>query len=458
MIFIPQIVRNFFGARSQVDIATSASPSEAASGATSPSTEQGRRPTPENQTKALYSALTIDYSLRATINDIRTMDRADGRVKRVHARVARDVTRGGLVMLQSDPASKIAKEWGAFVKRLQLDNSAKLRSDARGLLMEGNLPLQWVIDADLKSVVACVRMPTETMRPNVGVHGRFNDVAAAYSQMDLNTGMDLCSFALWQLTMARLDPDNFDDMMSMGRPFIDASREVWRKLRMTDTDLVIRRKHRSPLRLSHILENASEEELGQYQQRIELNKDLITTDFYSNKKGAVTAVQGDASLGDVQDVLYLLDTFFAGTALPKGMMGYTDGMARDILEDLKRDYFDEVDQLQDILAWVYNQGFRLHLLLRGINPDAETYTLTFKERRTETLSQTTDRALKLKAVGLPQSMVWEELGYNPASVEERRTADAANYDPYPDATQTSKVKITPGNAPKGDSATSVSHP
>ena len=241
------------------------------------------------------------------------------------------------------------------------------------------MPYQWVVDPTLRAVVAGVRMPTESIRPNVGVNDRFTDMSKAYTQMDLSTGNELCHFGLWQMTLARLDPDNYDDMLCMGRPFVDASREVWRKLNMTDTDLVIRRKHRSPLRLSHVLEGADKAELKQYQDDIEANKDLVTTDFYQNKKGAVTAVQGDANLGDIEDVLYLLDTFFAGTPLPKGMMGYTDGMARDILEDLKRDYYDEVDQLQDILADVYRVGFTLHLLLKGINPESENYTITFKE-------------------------------------------------------------------------------
>lgn len=445
---------------------TAAEPSITASGGQSATdTEQGRRPTPEHQQRAMYASLTIDYGLRATIHDMRKMDRQDGRVKRVHSRVARDVTRGGLVMQHNDPNSKIAKEWANFAARLQLTKAEKLKSDARGLLMEGNLPYQWVADGG--DVVAGIRMPTETIRPNVGVDGRFTDVRQAYTQMDINAGGELCHFGLWQLTLARLDPDNFDDMLSMGRPFLDANREVWRKLMMTDTDLVIRRKQRAPLRLSHVLEGATEEEMNKYIAETEANKDLVTTDFYQNKKGAVTAVQGDANLGDIEDVTYLLDCFFAGTPLPKGMMGFTDGMARDILEDLKRDYFDEVDQLQDILSAVYEQGFRLQLLLKGINPESEQYKITFKERRTETLTQTTDRALKLKALALPRSMVWEELGYNAAEVEARRVADEANYDPYPgdgneaghdhasgDGVQ--NVTITERNGRKGESATHVS--
>lgn len=422
-------------------------------GATS---ESGRRSTPENQIRAMYRQFYVDYDLRATILDIRQMDQADGRVKRIHARVARDVTRGGLVLLQTDPESPLRAEWDRFVRRLQLNRAEKLKSDARGLLKEGNLPMQWVLDA-AGNVVSAVRMPTETMRPNVGINGQFLDPRAAYTQMDLTNGVELATFPLWQLTLARLDPENFDDMGALGRPFLDASREIWRKLRMTDTDLVIRRKHRAPLRLSHVLEGATPEELQAYQDRVEANAELIQTDFYLNKKGAVTAVQGDAALGEIQDVLYLLDSFFAGTPLPKGLMGYTDGMARDILEDLKRDYYDEVDQLQDTLAWVYEFGFRLQLLLKGINPDAEEFKVTFAERRTETATQTVDRALKLSALGLPKSMVWEEVGYNPATVEARRESDAAHYDPYPEDGAAPTVKITPGNGRKGESATDLGH-
>ena len=291
----------------------------------------------------------------------------------------------------------------------------------------------------------------------MGVNGLFTNVQTAYTQMDLATGQDLAVFPLWQLTLARQDPDNYDDLSCLGRPFMDASREIWRKLAMTATDLVIRRHHRSPMRLAHTLEGASPEELDRYQQGVEANKDLITTDFYSNKKGGVAAVQGDATMGEIGDVVYLLDTFFAGSPLPKGLAGYTDGLARDILEDLKRDYYDEVDQIQDVLAIVYQQGFRLHLLLQGINADAEEFAVHFAERRTETLNQTTDRALKLKALQLPQSMVWEELGYNAADVEKRREDDAKNYEPYPTDAHIPAVKVTPGNAPKGESATSVSN-
>ena len=440
--------------------ATAATPN----GQASPSvrdTEVGRRPTPENSMKYLYRLMWVDPEVRQSILDIREMDRLDGRVKRIHSRVARDTVKGGLVFTQTAPQRSLLKEWQGFAHRLQLHRVEKLKSDARGLAMEGNLPLQWVID-DALNVIAAVRMPSETILPNVDEGGRFKDVADAFWQIDLMSGTKLTGFPLWQLFLCRFDPDSFDDVGAMGRPFLDASRDPWRKLRMTEEDLVIRRRTRAPLRLAHVLKGASKGELDAYQESVENDKGEITTDFYLNKEGGVTALQGDANLGEINDVVHLLDTFFAGSPFPKGLMGYTDGLARDILEDLKRDYYEEVDVFQDTLAFAYAEGFRLHLLLKGIVPDPEEYGISFAERRTETPNQVADRMLKWKALAIPQDVVDEEMGFNPETMRQRREAAAKQVDPYPGGPGSigqppvpGKVSITPGNAPKGESMTSI---
>ncbi|MDP3425474.1 MAG: hypothetical protein Q8S32_17170 [Burkholderiaceae bacterium] len=425
------------------------------------SSERGRRANPEDQVKYLYRMMWVDPDLRQAILDVREMDKLDGRVRRIHSRIARDVVKGGLVMQIPEGSEKLATLWADFQRRMQLNRVEKLKSDARGLVMEGNLPLQWVLDRD-HNVVSGVRMPSETILPNVDPNGRFTDVRKAYTQMDLTTGAELASFPLWQLFVARFDPDNFDDMGSLGRPFLDAVRTTWRKIVMTEEDLVIRRRVRAPLRLAHVLKGATEPEIEKYRAQVEKDQGEITTDYYMNREGGVTAIQGDAKLDQTADIVHLLDTFFSGSPLPKGMMGYTDGMARDILEDLKRDYFDEVDVIQDTLSFAYEQGFRLELLLKGINPDDFDFTITFAERRTETPNQTADRGLKLQALGFPQGMVWEELGYDASYVRKRKDWEAENFDPYPEPDKIgvpggAKVSITPGNGRKGESGTSISN-
>lgn len=431
-------------------------------------TERGLRTTPEKQAEYLTRLMWVDQNVRQAILDIREMDRLDGRVKRIHRRIARDTIKGGLMLTQPVESRVLRREWDAFVRRVQIDRVEKLKSDGLGLVMEGNLPLQWVLDAD-RAVVGAVRMPSETILPYVNEAGRFHDVAQAYWQIDVITGRPVVKFPLWQLHLARFDPDSFDDMGAMGRPFLDASRAVWRKVTMTEEDLVIRRRTRAPLRLAHVLEGATQEDLDAYQLKVEKDQFEITTDYYMNKKGGVQAVQGDAALAEIADVVHLLDTFFAGSPLPKGLMGYTDGMARDILEDLKRDYYEEVDGLQETISYAYAAGFRLHLLLKGIAPAPDEYRVEFAERRTETANQTVDRALKWQALGFPKGMIFEEIGFNAQDVWNRIEDEAKRHNPYPQgeaslqpgegpaAPSVPGVKITPGNAPKGESATSVTH-
>ena len=437
-----------------------------------PTSEKGYRPTPENSLKYAYRLMWVDPELRQAILDIRDMDKLDGRVKRIHSKMAGHIVKGGLVMLQGSPSQVIAREWDAFQRRVQLHRIEKLKSDARGLIIEGNLPLQWVLDRAF-NVDAGSRMPSETILPNVGMDGRFKDVQKAYSQIDIMTGAELASFPLWQLSVARLDPDNFDDMGSLGRPFLDANRTLWRKLTMTEEDLVIRRRMRAPLRMAHVLKGANDGEVQAYRDRVEKDQAQgMTTDYYMNKEGGVSAVQGDSNLDQMGDIVHLMETFYAGSPAPKGLMGYTEGMARDILEDLKRDYYDEIDVAQDGISFLYEEGFRLQLLLKGINPDDEDFKITFAERRTETMTQSVDIGLKKKALGYPQSMIYEYLGDDPAYVEERRKSDEENYDPYPDPNapatpdagvpgtvqrRAAKVSITPGNGRKGESGTSISN-
>ena len=420
-------------------------------------TEQGYRATIENSVKYAYRLMWVDPELHQAILDVRMMDKDDGRVKKIHNKMSRTVVKGGLRLKMDTPDEKVTRLWKQFKQRLNLDRHEKLESDARGLVMEGNLPLQWVVAGN--NVVSGVRMPSETILPKVKESGVFEDPSFAYAQIDMQTGKELAKFALWQLTLVRINPDNFDDIGSLGRPYLDSTRGVWKKLCMTEDDLVIRRRERAPLRTAHTLEGATDEDLETYKARVEDDQQQITTNFYLNKKGSVTAVQGDANLDQIADVVHLLDTFFAGSPAPKGLFGYVGDLNRDILEDLKRDYFEEIDALQDTQAYAYYLGFRLELLLNGINPDALELEIQFAERRTDTRNQRADLALKYKALGTGDRIAWEAAGLNSDTVLASRKTQANSHDPYPEDEEGASggVKITPGNRPKGESETSISN-
>lgn len=445
--------------------AEQALPGEVARG----SSEQGSRSTSEDQLKRLYRQFYVDFELRQTIMDIRTMDRLDGRVKSIHRRTSRAAAKGGVKLVAPGQPKWLQTEFDSFCRRLHLDRRDKLESDIRGLMMEGNLCMQWVLDANQAQVLGCARMPSESIVPLVSPSGMFDHPDKAFVQRDIYLNRDIASFGLWQMSHARLTPDNYDDFGSMGRPYLDATRSVWKKLTSTEEDLVIRRRMRAPLRMSHVLEGANEEDMNNYRAGVERDQAAGNfRDYFLNRKGAVTALQGDANLDQIADVNLLIDTFFSGAPAPKGLFGYTSDLARDVLDDLKADFFDELDALQDNTAWTYQQGFRLHLLLRGRNPDAYEFSVEFAERRTDTPNQRADHALKLQALGLPKQVVWEAAGIDIAAAERAAEQERAAGDPYPNGdggnpspdnpapSKGPRVSVTPGNARKGESATNIS--
>jgi hypothetical protein len=422
--------------------------------------ERGYRATDESRLRAMYMRMYADPSFVAMVRDIRIMDRRDPRVKNIHKKSAEAMTKTGLLLENTSDLKWLRKEWKEFEKRLGLANRNKLISDAKGALMEGNLALQWVLDDTGQNVVRAIRMPTETLRPDVNDNGQFRDPSNAWEQWDQLTGRAVAKFALWQMTVGRIDPDNFDDMGSMGRPLLDATREGWKKLVMTEEDLVIRRRERAPMRTAHTLEGASPAELETYRAQVEGDQQSITTNYYLNKAGGVAAVQGDANLDQILDVVHLLDTFFSGAPGPKALFGYPGDTNRDVLEDLKKDWFDVLDTLQDVISWVYEQGFRLQLLLKGRNPDFYDFKVKFSERLTTTPNQKMDMALKAGALGASKVTVFETAGLD-AELERTRLdkqQETDPFNPYPSKNEIlpkKRVKITEDNASKGESATDI---
>ena len=438
-------------------------------GETQPSTETGTRLRPIDQANRVYNNMWVNLEIRQSIHDIRVMDKIDPRVRRVHTRTARSAVKGGLVLNTGTGNAALKKRWQTFVKRCGLDQRAKLESDFRGLMMEGNLPLQCVISTPSEGrpqVIGLVRMPAETIVPRTGTDGRFVDPAAAYDQIAWPDQRVMASFALWQLKLVRLAPDNYDDWGCMGRPYMDAGRKVWKQLTMTESDLVVRRRTRAPQRTAHMLEGMQKEDLIAYKAEVEQDQaEGNWKDYFANAKGTIQAVSGDANLDQIKDIGLLLDAFMTSAPAPKGLFGYADNLPRDILEDLQRDFAEEKESMQELAAEAYQQAFELDLLLSGLNPLAYDCQVAFLEPHAMTRNQRADLSLKQQAIGASKDTVWRTAGLDPDKERANLEAEADELDPYPGGIagpeggtpRTPRVTITPGNERKGDSGTSISN-
>src|SRR3546814_8801025 len=146
-------------------------------------------------------------NLRATINDLRSMDEKDPRVKKIHERTSRAATKGGLRLRIKPSEKRVISIWSDFEPRCELFRREKLESDVRGAMMEGNLPIQRVVDFDANSILRGVRMPTETLKPVVNGAGQFErPLQAAYEQWVLNPGKVIAAIPIWQQMLVGMRP------------------------------------------------------------------------------------------------------------------------------------------------------------------------------------------------------------------------------------------------------------
>jgi hypothetical protein len=333
--------------------------------------EQGDRLASDDALKRLYATMWVDFERRAMIRQIREMDQRDGRIKQIHNRLARDCIRGGLVLqlIEKSSSETLKREWQAISGRLQLDHAAKLKSDARGLVVEGNLPLQLVFN-DAMELVAGIRMPSDTIVAITDMGGRFKDAMNAYEQRDVMSSRTIGKWAAWQMALGRLDPDNFDDLGSMGRPFLDACAQTWQKLVMTEEDLVIRRRMRAPLRLAHVLEGAQPDDIDKYRKDHESRAGLRSRrllleqerrrDTDSGRREPRSDQGRRAPAGhDVRRQPGAEGTLrLHGQHEPR----HPRGPEARLLRRGRR--------LQDVGAACYETAFRIHLLFKGIDPGA----------------------------------------------------------------------------------------
>lgn len=421
---------------------------------------------------AMRQSMQPSFGLKNKIRAIRQWDADDTRIKKIHNRMARDCVRGGLILDWKGPSNEtISNLWKAYRDRLHLNRIDKLKSDARQFCLQGNLALQWVYDPNAKNVSACLSMPVDTLVPNTLETGQIADAKQAYFQVDYITGKRLAAFALWQLTLIRLDPDNYDDAASLGRPYLDAIEKSLQQLDMTEEDLVVRRRTRAPQKNLFALKGADKPQLEEFETQLDTKRHDVSADYIVNNETAVHSVGGDANLDQIADVAHLLNTVFAAAPGPKSLFGYTEETSRDVLEDLKKDYFEEIDELQDTLASAYEQGFALELMLAGIDPSAHDFTVKFSERRTESRNQKADLSLKYQAIGASAHTVMKAAGLDPVAEEkllksEKGKAIAAHKeqpDDDPDSERDSSVgkkptvTITEKNAKKNESATDISN-
>ena len=355
----------------------------------------------------------VERERSAIIEACREMYRGDMRVKRIIGTLARDAVRGGFEV-QSQDARAVEAATAMITRVKMLD---RLDDWMRLALRDGDMLLEIGVNAQAE-ITVLTRKPTLEMRRNSDVFDQFADPLRAFWWSDQlwmgqNAPKEAIWFAQWQIVHARWA---HDDGQRYGTPLFAEAVKAYRRLDQGETDIAIRRKTRAGMRYHHVVEG-DEADIERYKTLNQAALDqpfAAKIDFFSNKEGGISTIQGDANLDQIGDVMHHLRSFWTASPIPMSLIGYGEDLNRDILNEQKEQYDDD---LPTITKWVEDEIVRpvidLQLLLAGILPESADYTLAWAKRKVLTptmLRDLSDAALRLRAFGLDDQIILTLIG------------------------------------------------
>jgi len=278
-------------------------------------------PAGQQSVVAEYEKLKADRDRLAIIKTCRQMYQQDPRVKKALKMYATDLVKAGfMIKTKDEQAKQIATE---LQTRIGLNK--KLQDLVRLSGRDGDSFYEIVVDDQL-NITEASRKPTLRMRRNSNSADKFEDPARAFYMVPDNfIGYDIpkdaVSFSEWQIIHARWE---HDDESRYGTPMWASATGAFKRVTEGETDMAVRRKVRAGMRLHHVVEG-SEADVKAYKEMNQAALDNPTAahlDIFSNKPGSITAVQGDAHLNEINDLLHQVATMFAASDVPMELVAY----------------------------------------------------------------------------------------------------------------------------------------
>ncbi len=358
---------------------------------------------------SMATKFSAERSRIEIVNACREMYSSDPRIKGVIKTLSRDAVSGGFE-IHVDNHARAQESALALVARLRL--VSRLDDWLRLTLRDGDSLLELGVDA-ARQIQLITRKPTLQMHRESDESDRFKDPSRAFWYAEQSWGTeppsDAIWFAEWQIVHARWD---HDEGSRYGTPLFAPANGPWKRVKEGEIDIAVRRKTRAGMKYLHVIEDGDEGDLEAHKEN---NADALdnpfaaVADFFSNKAGSIQAIQGDANLGQIEDVLHHIRTVFTASPVPMSLVGYGQDLNRDVLQEQKDEYEETLSTVQ---TWVTDDLlkpiFERQWLLDGILPEGLKYSITWKAKSRltpESLSALVDAALKLKALGFPDEAV-----------------------------------------------------
>jgi hypothetical protein len=357
-----------------------------------------------------YEMFRMEWDRRSILRELDLMMRTDTRLKRANRLFAETAVRNGMtVTVTSAAGKKLGKRAQDIVNHIMQDCqvNAKLASWARILLKEGDLFLNPVVNVKTREIKTIKRLPGISMQRNEDMEGNFSDMEAAFRQIDPISLIIIQEFPLWAVNHIRWDHEEGD---RYGNSQYLQCRNYWKKLNMTEQDLVIRRRTRAVPRRLHILGDkdhpGTESDIQQYKavNHLDANKAQITTDYYMNGLGDIKDLSPDTKLDEIKDIEYLQEIYMIGTGVPLHMFAFGKSVNRDVVEQQTKQFKEDTQELRDLLEYGDSSPysglraiFDFGLSLQGIDPRLISYNIRWAEEDNETADDRIKRVVAARS-------------------------------------------------------------
>lgn len=354
--------------------------------------------------EAMLARFAAEGQRADVIKLCRQMYKDDTRASSVIKTLARDAVKGGFqIETEDERALAIAEE---LITRIDLDES--LDDWNRRAFRDGDCFLELGVNAK-RQISIITTKPTLRMRRNTDDRDMFTDPEKAFTlvpeRVYVSNDKELIHFAEWQIVHARWDHDAGN---RYGWPLLAPARSSWKRIKEGELDIAVRRKTRAGIKFLHKIKGADDAALKKYQAE---NKSVLdnpfaaAADFFMSDDGDIKVIQGDGNLGDIEDVLHHMRTWFLASPVPMSILGYGQDINYSVVEHQKEQYDETLTEVQ---KWVVSQFVRpileIEWLLNGILPETVKYSIKWppkKQFTPEDLEKVARAALALRALDLP---------------------------------------------------------
>lgn len=367
-----------------------------------------------NNLDALYNKMKIENDRRRIYEECFTMYKDDSRIAAAIDTTAGSATNGAYTIKFNNTSNipeSVLNDAEEIIERVNYRTKVKqnILSIAKEFLILGDVFLEVVIDFENNEIAALKKLPAKTIER---IEDDFGILQGFVQKNDV--GQTIAEFEPWQILHMRYN--HFSGNLygvSMIRGVISA----YKKLRMTEEDLVVRRRTRAGVKLHHYGADPSEPlDEGEVDEYMEINESTplnVRTDFYSNGKWKIDVLKSDDGVSMIDDIKHLENSLFIGLRTPKGLLGIGEETNKATLERQEVSYIRLLNEITGDISEQLKQVYDLALTIKGINPYNINYELVWQEKTIEDTQRKTERLI-LQANGgfIAKQTATEEMGYN----------------------------------------------